>query len=364
MASRADKAAAMRAKILARSKDRMATVTGVPTPTHATQSESEASEIAAPSAAAPLSAADADAALEAALSEMGNTPAASVAPSANAPPSSVAEVSATPVEQFADPHEFPSSDELAARSHALSPASSGGADSDLAFQSFAQALSASQQQAQQPSYRRRQKASAAAAASTLDLPQVGSKSSLARWKGRVSEQIHETPIVRILTVIGVLGTGVAAGLGHLEGGVGWLLLLQLLAHSSSYLYARITQPKSRSTSARQTHVPTPSPPPPDSDAEDDSLQLDTDRYRQSRNSQLQQNALPGFPFPGMPQLGDLKGIGLPPALDTGLKALQLLMQYGKLMRQLLNDAFLFLFVLVCTNAALQLTYVDPVVYVA
>jgi hypothetical protein len=34
------------------------------------------------------------------------------------------------------------------------------------------------------------------------------------------------------------------------------------------------------------------------------------------------------------------------------------------MRQLLNDTMLFLFVTVITNAALQLSYEEPVVYVA
>ena len=84
--------------------------------------------------------------------------------------------------------------------------------------------------------------------------------------------------------------------------------------------------------------------------------------------------LPGFPFqlPGMMGggaanggggLGGLSALGLPPALDGGLKALSLLVQYGSLMRQLLNDAMLFLFVNVLANALVQLTWAERVHYV-
>ena len=80
----------------------------------------------------------------------------------------------------------------------------------------------------------------------------------------------------------------------------------------------------------------------------------------------------GFPagFPGFPGAAagggagaGLSAFGLPPAVDTLLSGASLFLKYVSVMRQILNDAMLFLFVLVITNAALQLTYEESVVYV-
>ena len=108
-----------------------------------------------------------------------------------------------------------------------------------------------------------------------------------------------------------------------------------------------------------------SPSAPSAD-DDDVLELDTDAYTSANRAP----SIPGFPagFPGFPGLdggasgGSLSALGLPPAVDTLLSGAQLFFKYAAVMRQLLNDTMLFLFVTVITNAALQLSYEEPVIY--
>lgn len=378
----------MRAKILARSKDRMATVTGMPsTPSAATNEDAAASADSAAgssssAAAAPsssLSAEDAAAALDAALDEMGSTPnpapVAAVA-SSDAPSTSAADAS-TPV---ADPHEFPSALEMRAAQTPRGP--------DADFNAFAQQMMTMQQApvSSEPSAavraQARRRAKDAAAASSLDMPLPPAHSPLVLWQARVSALLRSTPPLRMATMLGVVLAGAMAGLGYLEGGFGWLILVQIIAQSTAFVLEMFSKKQNTSglsaSAAAAARRPAPSPPPMDSPSpappmDDDAnvIELDTDAYRSAMGQTNAAGAFPGFPagFPGLGGgasggLADLKlsAFGLPPVVDTLLSGAMLFFKYAAVMRQVLNDAMIFLFVLVISNALLQLSYAESVVY--
>ena len=386
MSSRAEKAAAMRAKILARSKDRMATVTGMPSTPAAESAASEdnassASSVAAPapaasSASSSLSAEDAAAALDAALDEVAATPIPKASGASSDLPSTA------PV--AADPHEFPSALEVAA--------SQTRRDPDADFNAFAQQLMMAQPApaSSEPSAAvraaARRRAKDAAAASSLDTPLPPAHSPLVLWQARVTALLRSTPPLRMATVLGVVLAGALAGLGYLEGGFGWLILVQLIAQSTAFVIDQLTKSKPTSglsaSAAAAASRPAPSPPPmdtpspaPPTDDDANIIELDTDAYRSAMG---QSNAGAGAGFPGFPAgfpglgggaggaggLADLKlsAFGLPPAVDTLLSGAMLFFKYAAVMRQVLNDSMIFLFVLVISNAALQLSYSESVVY--
>lgn len=51
----------------------------------------------------------------------------------------------------------------------------------------------------------------------------------------------------------------------------------------------------------------------------------------------------------------MPGMSLPPALDTTLKSVQMVMKYAAAMKTLMHDAMIFVFTSVCVNAVWQLT---------
>lgn len=373
----------MRAKILARSKDRMATVTG--TIAHAgAHDEAPAAADSAAAAAAPasssLSAEESAAALDAALNEISATPNAekatvsAAAPAVDASAASTSSASAAASTPVADPHEFPSAVELQQQRQQHE------ADADDDFNRFAQMMqqapkSSTPGAGAQAAARRRAR-EAAEASSVLSMPLPPAHSPLVLWQKRVLSQLQSTPPLRMATVSAVLLAGVLAGLGYLEGGFGWLLLVQIVSHSTAFILQHLQSRKNKPAAASR---PAPSPPPmsvpspapgasASSDPDGDIIDLDTDLYRNT--SVANGNAaFPGFPagFPGFGGAAggapDLKALGLPPAMDALLTGAQLLMKYASIMRQVLNDSMIFLFVLVISNAIVQLNYSEKVVHV-
>jgi hypothetical protein len=368
MSSASDKATARRAKILARGKERMATVSGATVISHTEEDVAANDATAAPihdvAHDVALSTIDADAALDAALNEMNTSvPAPSGSTST---PDDIIELDTSTV-HTSDPHEFPSSDEVHTMSQLSSPYPIVGTHpSEPAdpFQVFARVAQQTMQHQQQTgtsgsfahsaaALRRRNKDAAAAAALTqeLDLPK---RSGLQRLAARVRNEMNDTSKVRTGTTMATLLVAILSGIGYIEGGLGWLLLVELFVLSVTFIYSSIIDriPRNMATAAAARR-PAPSPPPVDVAENTDEYELDTDQYKSAPMSQMQ----------GIPDLsallgggkGGLSALGLPPALDTGIKALSLLLKYASFMRQLLNDAMIFIFVTVITNALVQLS---------
>ena len=82
------------------------------------------------------------------------------------------------------------------------------------------------------------------------------------------------------------------------------------------------------------------------------LELDTDVYRAQTR-----------PAPALDPLAALND-SMPAGMGNMLTTLRLLMRYSAMMRQLMQDSMLFVFIAVCTNAAWQMTLDKPIDYVA
>lgn len=239
MSTVAEKSAARRAKILARSKDRMATVTGGMSASALPEDESASAE--------PLSDERAALELEKALEMLGHaadtptgeaaaaTKPATAAPAA-APPAASPRQSAAPAPvAVADPHEFLSSADAADFSPPPSPTSDRHSQ-QLSF-AFSNAASASASAAA----RRRAMKDAAAYSTDVVLPPLASPLTL--WLRRFPSQLRSIPPTRGLTVLAVTVCAVLAATGAVAGGMEWLLLIELLAFSATFLTEQLAAKK-------------------------------------------------------------------------------------------------------------------------
>lgn len=344
MSSIADKSAARRAKILARSKDRMATVSGgvtntnnttqTTTTTTTTEEEALSREAAAAELERALDAIDAG--------EVQLTAKPAAAATADSAPAAAPRPAPAPINVVADPHEFLS----AADATEFSPPPSPSADSQLAafspFGGFA-AMAAARK-------RKRE-------AEQLDIAPPPVVSPITAWKNRLIGHAKKTAPVRAITVCLVMVIGVLAGLGQVDGGLVWLVTIEALAVAIGYGMEIATKKKSP-TAAASTKPTKATPPPPPSNDDPDVIDLDTDNYRTAGPPALDpSDPFAAFGMPGM-GLGGMGGMQLPAGMDTGLKTLQAFMKYAAIMKQLMNDAMIFVFVCVTVNAMWQLTLGD------
>lgn len=247
MSSAAERAAARRAKILARSSERMGVVTGG-MPSSSLPSPSPSAE--------PLSREESERELERALELVAQqhtpTVAAAAAPSSKpegkgeTPASEDTDPAAAAPSAAAvpDPHEFLSAaeaKEFSAATQPLSPSSSS-MDSLLASSSFERAAAASASGASSASLsaaRRRHMREA----SHYDVSLPPAPSSFALWRRRVSFTARSISPVRALCVAAVVLVAFLAGLGFVESALGWLLLIEMLAQSTSFLIEKRATPK-------------------------------------------------------------------------------------------------------------------------
>jgi len=196
-------------------------------------------------------------------------------------------------------------------------------------------------------------------------------SSLQQWQRRVRTQWESTNRSRVLITFVTVTLALLGGVGWIDGAMGWLLCIQLLAFGIEIAWDRTKQQHQPSVSRTQS---TSTPPPPAQNltththpavtTDDDVIELDTAQYR----AQQQQQASNPFAMPDlqsmMSKMGGEAGHGHGPSqLDTMLNVLKLLMQYGSLMRRLLNETSLFLFITVSTNAIWQMTLNEKIAYV-
>jgi hypothetical protein len=388
MSTVAEKAAARRAKILAKSADRMKTVTGGMMPSELPSASPEELATARANAAAEL-----DRALEemdAPTTTTAKKPQpASVELSRQSQPSS----SSTTTIEHADPHEFLSAEDAEDFSPPDSPSPhssmqpfgllqrGGVGGTPMSSDPFAALASLGAMGGSgmgdpfggmggfggggfggpmDPlsllnAVRKRKQD---AAASSMDLgPPPPAVHPLTAWKRRVLATAKSTSPARALTVLLVLLVAALSAFGHVESGLAWLVVIEIGSLSVKLVQEKLTTAKTSKPASTPPRRPAAASPPSASREDGDVVDIDTDDYR---TTPAPEAAHPFAAF-GAGNLGSLQTI-LPPGMEGGLQALQILLKYVAFLKQLVSDGMLFIFVTIVLTAIWQLAQPERIVY--